>query len=158
MKRNRHVVFITISILVLRGWNLNQPSFGHPSFQYKIVTEIWSNSKVKICIHLFNNNNNNNNNKSHKVCFSATKAYAPECKSSESVMQVQCNVQGVQWVHCLREKCRNGLSSYQLLSQSVKTCHGVICYIHQHAEAESARLGLPLAQVYSWLNKNNIVV
>ncbi len=48
--------------------------------------------------------------------------YAPECKSLGSVTQAQCNVQGVQWVRCLWEKCRDDLSSYQLLSQSVKCC------------------------------------
>ncbi len=42
-----------------------------------------------------------------QVCFSITKVYAPECKSSWSIVQVQCNVQGVQCVYRLREKRRN---------------------------------------------------
>ncbi len=50
----------------------------------------------------------------------ASKVYVPECKNSGSVVQVQCSVQGVQLVHCSREKQRNNLSSYRLLPQSVK--------------------------------------
>ncbi len=38
--------------------------------------------------------------------FSATKVYAPKCKSSGSIVQIQCNMQVIQWVHCLREKHR----------------------------------------------------